>query len=101
MSTVNHGIRTANCHEEQLDERYRADNRAQGEHIGTKLAEIDAVIVPRRQTCRRSRSPRDRRATSNALQGCSTSGQKARWRSYGKERTARTHPHMRGTRESA
>jgi hypothetical protein len=31
---------------EQLDERYRADNRAQAEHIGTKLAEIDAVIVP-------------------------------------------------------
>ena len=38
----------ANCHEEQLDERYRADNRAQDEHIRTKLAEIDAVIVPRR-----------------------------------------------------
>jgi hypothetical protein len=31
---------------EQLDERYWADNRAQAEHIGTKLAEIDAVIVP-------------------------------------------------------
>jgi hypothetical protein len=26
--------------------RYRADNRAQAEHIDTKLAEIDAVIVP-------------------------------------------------------
>jgi hypothetical protein len=38
--------RTANCHEEQLDEGYRADNRAQAEHIDTKLAEIDAVIVP-------------------------------------------------------
>jgi len=37
-----HPPRTANCHEEQLDERYRA----QAEHIGTKLAEIDAVIVP-------------------------------------------------------
>ena len=42
-----HPPRTANCHEEQLDERYRADNRAQAEHIGTKLAEIDAVIVSR------------------------------------------------------
>jgi hypothetical protein len=40
-------------HEEQLDERYRADNRAQAER------------------------------------------QKAGRRSYGKERTARTHPHMR------
>ena len=43
---VAHRPRTANCHEEQLEERYRADNRAQAEHIGTKLAEIDAVIVP-------------------------------------------------------
>ena len=31
---------------EELDERYRADNRAQAEHIGTKLAEIDAIVVP-------------------------------------------------------
>jgi len=31
---------------EQLDERYRRDNRNQAEHIGKKLEEIDAVIVP-------------------------------------------------------
>jgi len=53
---------------------------------------------PRRQTCRRSRSPRDRRATSNACKDGARpvdGGQKAGRRSYGKERTARTHPHMR------
>lgn len=53
---------------------------------------------PRRQTCRRSRSPRDRRATSNACKDGARpvdGGQKAGRRSYSKERTARTHPHMR------
>jgi hypothetical protein len=53
---------------------------------------------PRRQTCRRSRSPRDRRATSNACKDGARpvdGGQKAARRSYGKERTARMHPHMR------
>ena len=53
---------------------------------------------PRRQTCRRSRSPRDRRATSNACKDGARpvdGGQKAGRRSYGKERTARRHPHMR------
>ena len=53
---------------------------------------------PRRQTCGRSRSPRDRRATSNACKDGARpvdGGQKAGRRSYGKERTARTHPHMR------
>ena len=59
---------------EQLDERYRADNRAQAEHIGTKLAEIDAVIVPARQTCRRSPSPRDPQGDVECLQGWSTTG---------------------------
>ncbi|MGQ0574806.1 MAG: NAD-binding protein [Pseudonocardia sp.] len=29
-----------------LDEPFRADNREQAEHIGTKLATVDAVIVP-------------------------------------------------------
>ena len=62
------------CHEEQLDERYRADNRAQAEHLGTKLAEIDAVIVPAAQTCRRSRSPRDPQGDVECLQGWSTTG---------------------------
>jgi hypothetical protein len=30
----------------ELDERFRADNREQAEDIGTKLAAIDAIIVP-------------------------------------------------------
>jgi hypothetical protein len=31
---------------ERLDDRYRKDNRDRAEHIGRKLEEIDAVIVP-------------------------------------------------------
>jgi len=83
---------------EQLDERYRADNRAQAEHIGTKLAAIDAVIVP---------------AASNLPPFTLTGGQHGdveklarmehdRWMAarrqagvtYGEERTADTHPDM-------
>jgi voltage-gated potassium channel Kch len=91
---------------EQLDERYRADNRAQAEHIGTKLAEIDAVIVPAAPDLRRSRSLRDRRATSKSLQGWSTTDG---WRPESRPAlpTARNGPPERiptcltGTRDSA
>ena len=60
---------------------------------------------PRRQTCRRSRSPRDRRATSNACKGWSTTGG---WRpesrpAFLRQGTDRPNasPHATGTRESA
>ena len=83
---------------EQLDERYRADNRAQAEHIGTKLAEIDAVIVPaapdlppfafsegsQGEVEKLARMEHDRWMAARRQAGVS----------YGEERTARTHPDM-------
>jgi len=80
---------------EQLDERYRADSRAQAEHIGTKLAEIDAVIVPAAPDLppftfaegdveKLARMEHDRWMAASTQAGVS----------YGEERTARTHPDM-------
>ena len=83
---------------EELDERYRADNRAQAEHIGTKLAEIDAVIVPAAPDLppftlaegpqgdveKLARMEHDRWMAARKQAGVS----------YGEERTARTHPDM-------
>jgi hypothetical protein len=83
---------------EQLDERYRADNRAQAEHIGTKLAEIDAVIVPAAPDLppftlaegpqgdveKLARMEHDRWMESRKQAGVT----------YGEERTTRTHPDM-------
>jgi hypothetical protein len=83
---------------EQLDERYRADNRAQAEHIGTKLAEIDAVIVPAAPDLppftlaegpqgdveKLARMEHDRWMAARKQAGVT----------YGEERTARTHPDM-------
>jgi hypothetical protein len=83
---------------EQLDERYRADNRAQAEHIGAKLAEIDAVIVPAAPDLppftlsegpqgdveKLARMEHDRWMAARGQTGVT----------YGEERTARTHPDM-------
>jgi hypothetical protein len=83
---------------EQLDERYRADNRAQAEHIGSKLAEIDAVIVPAAPDLppftlsegpqgdveKLARMEHDRWMSARRQAGIT----------YGDERTARTHPDM-------
>jgi hypothetical protein len=83
---------------EQLDERYRADTRAQAEHIGTKLAEISAVIVPSAPDLppftltegsegdveKLARMEHDRWMAANRQAGVT----------YGEERTARTHPDM-------
>jgi TrkA-N domain len=80
---------------ELLDERYRADNRAQAEHIGTKLAEIDAVIVPAALNLppftfaegdveKLARMEHDRWMAAVKQAGVT----------YGEERTSRTHPDM-------
>jgi len=83
---------------DQLDERYRADNRAQAEHIGTKLAEIGAVIVPaapdlppftlvegsQGEVEKLARMEHDRWMAARRQAGVT----------YGEERTARTHPDM-------
>jgi voltage-gated potassium channel Kch len=83
---------------EQLDERYRADNRAQAEHIGAKLGEIDAVIVPAASNLppftltegtqgdveKLARMEHDRWMTARRQAGVTP----------GEERTARTHPDM-------
>ena len=83
---------------DQLEERYRADNRAQAEHIGTKLTEIDAVIVPAAPDLppftltegpqgdveKLARMEHDRWMAARKQAGVT----------YGEERTARTHPDM-------
>jgi Trk K+ transport system NAD-binding subunit len=83
---------------DQLDERYRADNRAQAEHIGTKLAQIDAVIVPEAPDLppftlsegpqgdveKLARMEHDRWMAARRQAGVT----------YGEERTTRTHPDM-------
>ena len=83
---------------DQLDERYRADNRAQAEHIGTKLAAIGAVIVPaapdlppftfaegpQDEVEKLARMEHDRWMAARRQAGVT----------YGAERTARTHPDM-------
>jgi hypothetical protein len=83
---------------DELDERYRADNRAQAEHIGTKLAEIDSIIVPaapdlppftlsegpRGDVDKLARMEHDRWMAAKREAGVT----------YGEERTARTHPDM-------
>lgn len=83
---------------EELDERYRADNRAQAEHIGTKLAEIDAIVVPAAPDLppftlseepqgdieKLARMEHDRWVAARKRAGVT----------YGAERTARTHPDM-------
>jgi hypothetical protein len=83
---------------EQLDERYRADNRAQAEHIGAKLAEIDAIIVPAASNLpaftlsegtqgdveKLARMEHDRWMAATRRAGVG----------YGEERTAQTHPDM-------
>jgi hypothetical protein len=83
---------------EELAERYRADNRAQAEHVGTKLAEIDAVIVPAAPNLppfafaegsdgeveKLARLEHDRWMAARRRDGVT----------YGEERTARTHPDM-------
>jgi voltage-gated potassium channel Kch len=83
---------------DQLDERYRADNRAQAEHIGTKLAEIGAVIVPAAPNLppftlaegpqgdveKLARMEHDRWMAARRQAGVA----------YGEERTVRTHPDM-------
>jgi hypothetical protein len=83
---------------DRLDERYRADNRAQAEHIGTKLAAIDAIIVPAAPDLppftlsegpqgdveKLARMEHDRWMAAKRQAGVS----------YGGERTARTHPDM-------
>lgn len=83
---------------EELDERYRADNRAQAEHIGAKLAEIDAVIVPAASNLppftltegtegdveKLARMEHDRWMAARRQAGVT----------YGEERTARTHPDL-------
>jgi hypothetical protein len=83
---------------EQLDERYRADNRAHAEHIGTKLAEIDAIIVPAAPDLppftlsegpngdveKLARMEHDRWMAARRRAGVT----------YGEERTDRTHPDM-------
>jgi voltage-gated potassium channel Kch len=83
---------------EELDEHYRADNRAQAEHIGAKLAEIGAVIVPAASNLppftfaegsegdveRLARMEHDRWMAARRRTGVV----------YGEERTARTHPDM-------
>jgi Trk K+ transport system NAD-binding subunit len=83
---------------DQLDERYRADNRAQAEHIGTKLAEIGAIIVPAApdlppftlsegpggEVEKLARLEHDRWLAARRQAGVT----------YGEERTARTHPDM-------
>jgi hypothetical protein len=84
---------------DQLDERYRADNRAQAEHIGTKLAEIDAAIVPAAPDLppftlaegpqgdveKLARMEHDRWMAARREAGVT----------HGEQRTARTHPDMR------
>jgi hypothetical protein len=81
-----------------LAERYRADNRAQAAHIGTKLAEIDAVIVPAAPDLppftlsegpqgdveKLARMEHDRWMAAKREAGVT----------YDEERTARTHPDM-------
>jgi hypothetical protein len=83
---------------EQLDERFQADNRTQAEHIGTKLAAIDAVIVPaasnlppftldegpQGEVDKLARMEHDRWMAVRRQAGVT----------YGDERTARTHPDM-------
>jgi hypothetical protein len=82
----------------ELDERYRADNRAQAEHIGTKLAEIGAVIVPAApdlppfaldegpegEVEKLARMEHDRWMAARREAGVT----------YGEQRTAWTHPDM-------
>jgi hypothetical protein len=91
-------VQDSNVPWEELDERYRADNRAQAEHIGTKLAEIDAVIVPAAPDLppftlaegphgdveKLARMEHDRWMAARKQAGVT----------YGEERTARTHPDM-------
>jgi hypothetical protein len=91
-------LQDSNLPWEQLDEHYRADNRAQAEHIGAKLAEIDAVIVPAAPNLppftlsegtqgdveKLARMEHDRWMAARRQAGVS----------YGEERTARTHPDM-------
>jgi hypothetical protein len=83
---------------DQLDERYRADNRAQAAHIGTKLAEIGAIIVPAASSLppftlaegpqgdvdKLARMEHDRWMAARRQAGVT----------YGEERTARTNPDM-------
>ncbi len=83
---------------DQLEERYRADNREQAEHIGTKLAEIDAIIVPAAPDLppftltegsqgdveKLARMEHDRWMAARRQAGVK----------YGEERTAGTHPDM-------
>ncbi len=91
---------------EQLDERYRADNRAQAEHIGTKLAEIDAVIVPAAPDLppfTLAEGPQgDVEKVARMEQDRWMAARKQAGVTYGEERTARTHPTcLTGTRDSA
>jgi Trk K+ transport system NAD-binding subunit len=83
---------------EELDERYRADNRAQAEHIGAKLAEIDAVIVPAAPDLppfTLSEEPQgDVEKLARMEHGRWMSARRRAGVTYGEERTARTHPDM-------
>jgi len=85
---------------EELAERYRADNRAQAEHIGTKLAAINAVVVPAALELppfTLSEGPDGEVETLARMEH-------ERWVEvkrkagviYGEERTDRTHPDMLG-----
>jgi hypothetical protein len=80
---------------EQLDERYRADNRAQAEHIGTKLAEIDAVIVPAAPSLPPfTLAEGDVEKLAMMEHNRWMAARKQAGVTYGEERTARTHPDM-------
>jgi hypothetical protein len=83
---------------EELDERYRADNRAQAEHIGTKLAEIDAVIVPAAANLPAFTFAEEPQGEVEKLARMEherwMAARKRAGVTYGEERSARTHPDM-------